>query len=180
MNRSNQPGGDLRAHPDDRLGPLISLLERTMRKTITEAIAPLDLTLQQYVTLTILNNNEKISNADLAKRSFISPQSANEMIKNMELKGLVLRRPDPNHGRIIHLHISAKGKKLLEKADSAVLDIEHCLRDTIAVADRDKFRNQLIGCLGALLQRTSRTSPIGDVAEAAIDVYQSHGQGRGE
>lgn len=171
MSKSHQPNSEQQINMDERLGPLISLLEKTMRRTITETIAPLNLTLQQYVTLTILNNNDKISNAELAKLSFISPQSANEMVKNMEQKGLLLRRSDPNHGRIIHLYLNAKGKRVLDKADRAVVEIEQSLLDTIAVKDREKFRNQLIGCLGALLQRTPIQETPGDTTAAMMDIY---------
>jgi DNA-binding MarR family transcriptional regulator len=144
----------------DRIGHLVSLLERLMRKEISEALIPINLTLQQYAALLILNNNEKISNAKLAKRSFMTPQSANEMVLALEEKALVIRQPDENHGRIIHIMISKEGKKLLRKADAAVLDIEQRMLKAIGGNDRAILRDQLIACISALKDATLPEFPL--------------------
>ncbi len=134
----------------DRVGHLISLLERLLRKELSEALAPLNLTLQQYAALQILNNNEKMSNAKLAKRSFMTPQSTNEMVGALETKSLITRQADANHGRIIHIQISKEGKRVLRKADTAVLKIEKRMLDNIPQNARAKFRDQLIACVAGL------------------------------
>jgi DNA-binding MarR family transcriptional regulator len=39
-----------------------------------------------------------LSSAKLAWRAFVTPQAMNELIKALDQKGLVARRPDPGHG----------------------------------------------------------------------------------
>ncbi len=146
----------------DRLGHLISLLERILRKELSDALAPMQLTLQQYAALQILNNNDKMSNAKLAKRSFMTPQSTNEMVNTMEAKSLIVRQPNENHGRIIHILISRKGKKTLQKADAAVLEVEKRMLEHIPQNHRIKFRDQLIGCIIALKASVLQDFPLNE------------------
>lgn len=144
----------------DRVGHLISLLERVLRKEWSEALAPMNLTLQQYAALQILNNNDKMSNAALAKRSFMTPQSTNEMVGALEAKALVERQPDKNHGRIIHILISKEGKRVLRKADAAIMKIEKSMLDCIPLDERVKFRDQLVACVVAVNPTMQQAFPL--------------------
>jgi DNA-binding MarR family transcriptional regulator len=54
-----------------------------------------------------------MSNAKLAERSLISPQSANEMVNLMERKGLIARRVEAAQGRVIPIALTRKGQMLL-------------------------------------------------------------------
>ncbi len=136
----------------NRVGHLISLLERMIRKEVSDALASLNLTLQQYAALMILNNETDISNAKLAKRSFMTPQSANEMVNALEAKQFIRRKPDTNHGRIVHILITAKGKRILHKADAEAMRVERRMLETLAPNAKLAFRNQLIHCIAALQQ----------------------------
>ena len=90
-----------------RVAYLIGKVDRALRKAISGAVQPFGLTLQQYTALSMLDFHERLSNAELAERSLMTPQSANEMVKSMEAKKLIGRRPNPDHGRIIHRRAEA-------------------------------------------------------------------------
>ena len=142
------PGAD--TDEVNRVAHLVFLLERFLRRELSVAVTAHGLTMQQYAALLILDNCKEISNAALAKRSFMTPQSANEMVKALEAKGLIVREPDRNHGRIIHIRISTAGKRALRKADAAVVKVEQRLLAPIVQTDRLQFRNNLIACIAAL------------------------------
>lgn len=147
-----------------RIGHLVVLLERLLRKELTEALLPANLTVQQYGALFFLAQREKITNASFAKQFLMTPQSANEMISALEKKALVVRQPDENHGRMIGIKLSKEGRRILRKADTAVLKIEQRMLDCIPVEARNQFHDHLVNCLSALLPTAGDTSsPIDEI-----------------
>lgn len=115
------------AAPADRplgLAYLVGRLDHVLGQRLRERLAPLGLTVTQYTALSVFRVHGSLSNAQLATRSMVSPQSANEMVKQMEGKGLIERRPDPAHGRIIQIGLTADGERLLGECDARVAEVE--------------------------------------------------------
>ena len=67
------------------------------------ALADVDLTPPQFAVLTMLRAYPGISNADLARLSFLTPQTVCVIVANLEKRGALTRRPHAIHGRIQHL-----------------------------------------------------------------------------
>ena len=74
------------------------------------------LSVNQYTTLSVLDRRSGLSNAQLARRSLVSPQSMNEVLLTLEERGLVRRRAHPDHGRILQARLTAKGRRSLAAA----------------------------------------------------------------
>ncbi|WP_213306528.1 MarR family winged helix-turn-helix transcriptional regulator [Paraburkholderia sacchari] len=107
-----------------RLTYLIANLDRILRRELTAALAPLGLTLSQFTALSVLEARGEASNAQLAERSFITPQSANEVISVMVSRNWIGREPDPNHGRIVVLRLTDEGRDVLRQGMKAVKVVE--------------------------------------------------------
>ncbi len=132
----------------DKLRPsgicyLIGRLDHAVNRRIRDALTPLGLSVAQYTALSFLESQSQISNAQLAERSLISPQSANEMIKLMEKKGWVERAPDPSHGRIVRLSLTAAGQALLDQAHEHVARLEGGMLSRLTVAQRNALQQNL-------------------------------------
>jgi DNA-binding MarR family transcriptional regulator len=82
------------------------------------------ITAAQYTALSVFRKHGQLSNAQLAERSMVSPQSANEMVKTMEQRGWIARQSPSNHGRIIQIGLTAQGLELLKQCDTAVVEVE--------------------------------------------------------
>ena len=82
--------------PHLRLAYVIGSLDRILRRRMTEALAPLGLTLSQFTALSVLDAKGQASNAQVAERSFITPQSANEVMNAMASRNWVSREPEPD------------------------------------------------------------------------------------
>jgi len=134
-----------------RIGHIVVLLERMLRNELTEALSPMSLTVQQYGALFFILQREKTTNANFAKQFFMTPQSANELIRALEKKSLIVKAPDENHGRIIEIMLSKEGKRLLRKADAAVLKVEQRMLDCVPREERSLFRDHLVHCLSTFL-----------------------------
>src|SRR5262249_34282369 len=71
---------------------LVGRLDRVVRRGIQDAVKEQGLSVNEYATLSVLAHRHGLSNAQLARRSLVSPQSANEVLLALERKGLVVRR----------------------------------------------------------------------------------------
>jgi DNA-binding MarR family transcriptional regulator len=102
---------------------LIGRIDRVVRRAIADVVRPHALSVNQYVTLSVLDRRDGLSNAQLARRALVSPQAMNEVLLTLEDQGLVRRRAHPAHGRIRPTRLTAKGRKLLARCDAEVADI---------------------------------------------------------
>ncbi|CAB3798338.1 MarR family winged helix-turn-helix transcriptional regulator [Paraburkholderia fynbosensis] len=114
-----------------RLTYVIGSLDRILRRRMTEALAPLGLTLAQFTALSVLEAKGQASNAQVAERSFITPQSANEVMNAMASRNWVSREPDPTHGRIVLLQLTDEGRAVLRECELAVKAIEKQMMEGI-------------------------------------------------
>ena len=133
---------------------LVGRLERLLRRQLGEVLLLQGLTLQQYTALSMLGARGQLSNAQLAERSFVTPQTANEMVKGMEERGWIERTPDPTHGRIIHLSLTRSGRAVLNKAHELVFELEQVMLKRLTQTERELLVGQLKTCtqtLGAMI-----------------------------
>lgn len=129
---------------------LIGRIDHVLSRRLRDCLGLLGLTAAQYTALSVLDTQQQLSNAQLAERSMISPQSANEMVKAMEARGWITRQADANHGRIIHLRLSAEGRALLHRGDAAVAQLEHAMLAEIGLDQRGELHAQLRQLLRSL------------------------------
>ena len=139
---------------------LIGRLDHALSRRMLEVLAPIGLTVSQYTALSFLESQNPISNAQLAERTLISPQSANEMIKQMAEKGWVERAPDPSHGRVLRLSVTNTGKQLLQQAHADVALLESNMIADFTQAQRKTFHGnlrQLLHSLGSVKNGTNQS-----------------------
>ncbi|RQY21894.1 MarR family winged helix-turn-helix transcriptional regulator [Burkholderia stagnalis] len=113
-----------KARSPQRLTYVIGSLDRLLRRHMTDALAPLGITLAQYTALSVLEARGASSNAQLAERSFITPQSANEVMSVMASCGFVTREADPSHGRVILLTLTGEGAAMLRECETVLRPLE--------------------------------------------------------
>ena len=116
---------------------------------LTAALEPYGLSLPAYTALSVLRANDGLSNAQLARRSLVTPQSMSEALGLLVELGYVKRRNDPGHGRIIRTEITRSGLRALERCDHAVDAVESELLDGI---DPDE-----VAVARSVLSATTRT-----------------------
>ncbi|GBE67730.1 MarR family transcriptional regulator [Mycobacterium sp. MFM001] len=86
-------------------------------KTVNDAISSHGVTTAQIGLMRQLANEPGLSGAELARRLLISPQGAQLAIAALEDRGLVERKQDPQHGRILQAYLTHEGRAVV----SAVL-----------------------------------------------------------
>ena len=132
-----------------RVSYVVGRLDRALRREIGRLVAPHGLTVPQYTALSILRDRAGLSNAQLARRSYVTPQSMNEVIVALERDGLVARSPAANHGRVLEMTLTEAGSDILERCERAVDEIESRM---LADLD-DDARTQLLKALKDCVHR---------------------------
>ena len=130
-----------------RLTYLVGQLDRIVSRRLSEALAAHGLTLPQFTALSVLNARGRSSNAQLAERSFITPQSANEVVKTMEANGWVMRESDPTNRRVVLLQLTAAGKTVLRRCDETADRVEHAMLDDMGDEEARMLRVLLQSCV---------------------------------
>ncbi len=110
---------------EPRISYAVARLHQRVFTGVTERVAPHDLTALQYTTLSVLSRHgAPLSASQLARRSFMTAQSMNEVIHALEGKGLIERSPDPAHRRKLPATLTTKGRRVLASCEYAVDEFE--------------------------------------------------------
>jgi DNA-binding MarR family transcriptional regulator len=95
-----------------------------VRREMRVRLAPWQLTVQEYTALSVLRARPGLSNAQLARRALVAPQSMLEILAKLERRGLVSREVVSGHGRILRANPTEAGLALLGHADPGVAAIQ--------------------------------------------------------
>ena len=95
-----------------------------------------------------------LSGAQLARRLLITPQGAQLALTSLERSGLVERKPDPAHGRILRAYLTDQGR---EVTAAVYADAVAAHNEVFGVLDDDeqKALHDLLGSGGGARHRPS-------------------------
>jgi DNA-binding MarR family transcriptional regulator len=79
-------------------------------KSLNDAISGHGVTTAHIGLMRQLANEPGLSGAELARRLLITPQAALFALGQLESRGLVERKPDPEHGRILKAYLTEQGR----------------------------------------------------------------------
>lgn len=146
--------------PADRVLTWVKQAEQATQAAKDAALASFDLPKAQYNALLILSLDEGITAAELARRCFITPQSAGETVKRLEAKGLITRVPHPVHAHVTETQVTPSGHAVLQAADAAVTAVDQHIRDALTPLELTSLRD----LLDRIRQAASDTSSASGVS----------------
>ena len=76
------------------------------------------------IALMTLAHESGLSNAQLARRCFVTPQSMNEVVLELERRELLTREPDSANQRILRAHLTASGQKVIDEWEKRIDALE--------------------------------------------------------
>src|SRR5690554_4962156 len=135
-----------------RLGGALKLAQHALRTRLDEALRPLGLTTPQCAVLAALEREPGLSNAALARAAFVTPQTMQSILTNLEREGLLVRTADPSHGRILRSEITAKGRKALVRAAEAIAPVEALMLGAVGPENAERMAATLLRCAEKLLK----------------------------
>jgi DNA-binding MarR family transcriptional regulator len=140
--------GGVAAAVEPRISYAVARLERAVRAGISKRVRPYGLTTLQYTTLSVLGTRgQPLSNAQLARRTYMTPQSMIEVIDALERMGLIRRNAHPNHRRIYPASLTAKGRRVLAACDAEVDEMEEEMLSELGPEERASLLAWLKSCV---------------------------------
>lgn len=128
----------------------IQLMKRIMvhlRGQMDELLRPQGVTTAQLVMLRAVRTSPGSSGAQLARQCYVTPQSAQALIRHLEDAGLIVREKDRVNGRIVTARITRAGEMLLESVEATSLKLQEKLWFGISDGEVEML-NELLGrCL---------------------------------
>ncbi len=134
----------------ERPGWLLKRAQDALNAAMTAALREHGATLSEYAVLTALAEEPGLSNADLARRAFVTPQTMNQVLRELEHRGWVSRHPHPGHGRILQAELTADGRRVLGGCHQAVSGVEERMLAGLDPAGREQLVAGLKSCIAGL------------------------------
>ena len=135
--------------PEPRISYVVARLERAIRQAINLRVKPYGLTTLQYTTLSVLGRRGELSNAQLARRAYMTPQSMSEVIDALEQRGLIERNSN-GRGRALPATLTPKGRRVLADCERAVDELEDEMLAGLGDRERARLLASLTGAVRAL------------------------------
>jgi DNA-binding MarR family transcriptional regulator len=117
------------------------------RGQMDERLRPEGVTAAQWVMLRAIEREPVTSGAQLARACHVTPQSAQVLLKSLEVGGWIVRTKDMVNDRILIAKLTLRGEKLLETGEKVVRGIEKKLWEGTPESAVESLNKTLERCL---------------------------------
>lgn len=134
----------------DWIGYNLKITQHRLRQRLDAELARLGITAAQNAVLLAVAGNPRISNAELARAAFVTPQTMQAILVNLERAGLIARSPHPDHGRVIMTELTAAGQQAVAAGAQAADTVEKQMLSTLSADEARLLCDLLKRCAAAL------------------------------
>ncbi len=125
---------------------------------VNESVKEHGVTTAQIGVLRQLTNQPGLSGAELARRLLITPQGVQLALTALEKRGLVERKQDPQHGRILQVFLTDEGRAVA----SAVVADAVTAHDRVFGVLSEEEQEQLKALLRRVIEQGTGHTPHSD------------------
>ena len=152
-----------------KVGYLIKRAQTVLHDAMADALGSHDLTVTQFAVLTGLDEEPGLSNADLARRAFVTPQSMHAVLQELERLQFVVRRPHPQHQRVLQAELTDEGRRTLKSANNLVSSV-------VVSASQALQAGKIETCKRAFVLHRFAGRSFSIFRRSSAPVIQGHGQ----
>lgn len=124
----------------------LKVAQNVAKAALDAAFDDVGLTTTQFLALVAIEHHATASSAELARRSFVTPQAMIVNVARLEALGLIERSPAPGGGRSLETRLTAAGAATLLEAKARAAAIDRYVRERIG----DACVTELVGGLEKL------------------------------
>jgi DNA-binding MarR family transcriptional regulator len=114
--------------PENAVGFVLWRLVHAYQREADRALAPVDLTHLQFMTLImaawLARAGEAVTQAEISRSGDIHPMQVSQVLKTLEAKGMVARRRNPSDIRAKHVEVTADGLQALREALPLAIEVQ--------------------------------------------------------
>lgn len=89
-----------------------------------------------FSVLSLITHNPGVTSRQLCTTLSIQPPNLVGMIKELQRRELITRRPHPSDGRAMGLHLTPTGRKLMKQAELTAAGLEEAATSRLTAAER--------------------------------------------
>lgn len=141
---------DTSRRAEDWIGYNLKIAQHRLRQRLDAELARFGITAAQNAVLLAIAGNPRISNAELARAAFVTPQTMQAILVNLERGGLILRTPHPGHGRVIMTELTTAGRKAVADGAQAADMVEGQMLSRLTTDEARLLCELLKRCAAAL------------------------------
>lgn len=108
-------------------------------------------TADQFVVLTVLAEEEGLTQRDVMERVFSDPNTVGEMLRRLEARKLVQRKPHPRDRRARCVFLTAKGRAFQRRLHDDSQAFHRQFEDTFSAAERTVL-SEMLGRIPAAME----------------------------
>jgi DNA-binding MarR family transcriptional regulator len=131
------------------LGFLLAWAGQRSARNFTAALEPLGLDQRQWVVLNLVDANPGVAQQELVESTSVDPSSMVAIVDGLEEGGLAERRPHASDRRKRAVHLTASGRKTLERGRAAIAKGQQELQAPLTADERETLRRLLRKLAGA-------------------------------
>lgn len=107
------------------------IIEQFLKRMAVYDLRPVD-----FSVLSLITHNPGISSRQLCSALNILPPNLVGMINTLEKRELIVRKPHPSDGRVVGLHLSDAGGKLMKNAEQTAKELENDAASKLTATER--------------------------------------------
>ena len=111
--------------------------------SVNDAISAHGVSTAQIGVLRQLSNEPGLSGAELARRLLVSPQGVQLALTTLERRGLVERKQDPQHKRILQAFLTDEGRDLVATVVNDALAAHEKVFGVLSAEEQEALRELL-------------------------------------
>jgi DNA-binding MarR family transcriptional regulator len=138
------------SRPEDSTGLMLWQVTNAWQAAQRAALKPFGLTHVQFVLLACLTWVDAagpLTQNELASHARTDPMMTSQVLRTLEARGLVERRPHPTDSRARAVSVTAEGADLASRANVAVEETDRRFFSPLATSKADL--TSLLGCLAS-------------------------------
>ena len=135
--------GEGKRGPEGHLGYLVRQANVAVRAAMEKVLADIDATPAQFAVLTMIAAYPGISGAELARLTFLTPQTINVIVRNLVRGGAIEKTAHAVHGRVLRLTATTKGQALLKRCRVRVQEVESRIAGLVGKDEEKAVRRWL-------------------------------------
>ena len=146
--------------PAPRLLYLVKQLESASSARMDVALRSRRITVPQYTALSVLEQHDDMSAAQLARHTFVTAQAMEGVVGALQNAGFIVRHRDPENRRRLVISLTEEGHALLEDCRADIDRIEAAAFAALTTQERGQLSESLSEARRALVaearEKTSR------------------------
>lgn len=137
---------------DGDVGYLLKQLMSALRRRMDERLRneELDLSMAHMAALFTLQDEPGLAGAQLARRTMISAQAMNGVLRRLESDGLIGRSQHPENRHTDSWRLTTDGTRRLARARRVARPVMQRMTSGLSARERNEFRRLLERCIEAL------------------------------